>query len=937
MNATSAAAQNATQLGTTALQEMAQDRIERAAFAEAVPFLSELDRRLRESTDSTAVRAREGILFYLGLGKLQQANLPGAAHTLGEFVTAYPDAPNAVIAQMYRGDAFYYQGRLADARALYEELRARYDPTRLDVAPRAAYWEHYADCVYAERDWDAGVEVFTAMKAAATQLFDRNTADEKRAKAGSYLLQAAMAQNDFEAALAALPDLSGQSGQARYDLALNLALMRGGDELYAAARHGEALYFYELVLPPATLQDFWTAEIERGEAEKARIAGIDWFAERTNQVESDLAQAKARLEQLGVVGASSEPVEEEHRAVSDYTGALHFRIARCYLARGRTHEAYWAFARLENTSRKEVSSASDSFLEEAVYGQVKMAAACGRDDRVRSAARRYLRTETFTRFIGDVGYELLQTEVREGNLLAVRELAEAFMARVRLDPNLQEAPKLIYLVGSTLMEQEDRIGLRERFEPMLAEYPDRGFSDGLAYWLGLVEVLDGNYPSALAHFETIMRDYPNGGYTEDAHYREGVCWYGLLKYGRARQKLDGFLQDYPESRLASEAYALLGDLAAAEGRTEAAINAYAAAQDAGALLNPPNMGYINHAVFQAGELFAAAARWPEMAEWFESYLRRWGSEGRAGDAIYQLGRAQVQLDRSDAMLDVWIEAILRFGNDPADTGPDLMLAEFPEHYTAVRGTSPEEVLRNALAIATSQRQTTLMLRLGAALRSIGVADAKLPRVTINNLDDASGAVLVQAAHAERARDPALALAAAERALARSPFAPFAAEAWRLVAEMRTTAGDRVAAIEAWRSLVENFPTSPHAVEARLREGDLQRERGAYADAIAAYREVLKVRQWRGSAWAEANYKVGLTHFESGDFQAAFGFCQRVYVLYGGVAQWAASAYLTSGLALEQLNRPDDAVATYRELIAQDRLQTQPAVAEAAQRLEALGI
>src|SRR5690606_4027695 len=113
----------------------------------------------------------------------------------------------------------------------------------------------------------------------------------------------------------------------------------------------------------------------------------------------------------------------------------------------------------------------------------------------------------------------------------------------------------------------------------------------------------------------------------------------------------------PASRVASEAQALLGDIAAAEGRVDAALNAYAEAQASGALLDPPNMAYIDHAVFSAGRLLAAEGRWAEMAETFEGYLRSWGRGGRAGDAIYELGRAQVGLGRTAAMLETWIQAI----------------------------------------------------------------------------------------------------------------------------------------------------------------------------------------------------------------------------------------------------------------------------------------
>jgi tetratricopeptide (TPR) repeat protein len=148
--------------------------------------------------------------------------------------------------------------------------------------------------------------------------------------------------------------------------------------------------------------------------------------------------------------------------------------------------------------------------------------------------------------------------------------------------------------------------------------------------------------------------------------------------------------------------------------------------------------------------------------------------------------------------------------------------------------------------------------------------------------------------------------------------------------------NRREAIAAWQQLATRFPDSNQATAAWLNQGDLQRQRGAPDAAIAAYREVLKVREWRGVPWAEANYKIGLAHYEAGDYTAAFGFCQRVYVLYRGVAEWAAQAYLTSGLALEKLNRPMDAIATYRELLADTRLADEPATAEAAERLRQLG-
>ena len=123
--------------------------------------------------------------------------------------------------------------------------------------------------------------------------------------------------------------------------------------------------------------------------------------------------------------------------------------------------------------------------------------------------------------------------------------------------------------------------------------------------------------------------------------------------------------------------------------------------------------------------------------------------------------------------------------------------------------------------------------------------------------------------------------------------------------------------------------------ARLREGDLLRRLKDFDAAIAAYRAVLQTRQWRGPAWAEANFKIGLAHLEAGEFKEAFGFSQRVYVLYGSIAEWAAPAYLQSGLALEGLGRREDARATYRELLAHESLRDTSAAREAELRLATL--
>ena len=185
-------------MGTSRLQATASQYVERAAYAAAVPYLAELNRRLWESEDATAVRARENVLYFLGLGRLQSAELPLAAATFAEFVSLYPDSANVTRARFYGADCFYYQGRPGDARSLYAEVVSGGGMMGLGGAERLALWERYADCLYVERDWENADAVFAGFAEALDATVADSGHEEKRGKAASYRLQSAMAQNQFE-------------------------------------------------------------------------------------------------------------------------------------------------------------------------------------------------------------------------------------------------------------------------------------------------------------------------------------------------------------------------------------------------------------------------------------------------------------------------------------------------------------------------------------------------------------------------------------------------------------------------------------------------------------------------------------------------------------------------------------------------------------------
>lgn len=916
-------AQDMAMLTTSQLQQQAQHAVERQQFEAAVPALAELERRFGGSTDPAIVQARESILYFLGLGRLQAGEFAAAAGHFREFAERYPTARSVPTARLLAADCAFYQSQFAEARESYDALRR--DPAALgalDATQVLGLFERLSDCCFAAKAWTDGDEIFRTFADLARRHVERTVAAEKIAKAESYRLQAAIGRDDLEAALTVLPRLAGGAGASRYDLALNLALVRGGDAWYERGAHAEALHFYEQVLRPDELRHYWETTIRQLEQQQLAVAGVTFLAGRRQELEQGLA--KARQHQAQLTQAMADPQ-------ADYTGALFFRIARCYLARERTFEAYWAFTRL----RERASGEDGNGLEEALYGQVVAAAACGQADRTRQVAQDYLADRERIRFLGEVVQELAHSELRAGRAEELEPLWRDLVQRLRVEPELSAAPRVLFALGSTLLAQGAVATATELLEPLREQAEKVSWGDAVHYWLGLAAIFTGRFAAAAEDFEAARRLSPEGPYAEDAAFRLGVCAFGQLEYADARTRLEAFARDYPESRLLSEAHALLGDLAAADGRVEDALIAYRAAEAAGAALDPPHVSYITHAVFQGSRLLAANSRWNEVVSWLRNYIDRWGASGKLSEALLEIGRAQDALGQHEQAVEGWFEAILRFGNDPADQGADLMLAEYLDKYQALHEQAPVERLQAAYDQACARGERALAWRLWSARLDVAPETFKARELTLTDFPDASAAVLV--AHARRiaATDLAGALAAVDAALSRAPGETVLEDALHLAGELRAAEGDVEGALSSYRRAADEFPASRRAAVARLREGDLLRQRGEFDAAIAAYRTVLQTRQWRGPAWAEANFKTGLAHLESGQTKEAFAFWQRVYVLYGSMAEWAAPAYLQSGRALESLGRPEDAVATYRELLAQAHLSQTPSAREAAERLVAL--
>jgi tetratricopeptide (TPR) repeat protein len=82
--------------------------------------------------------------------------------------------------------------------------------------------------------------------------------------------------------------------------------------------------------------------------------------------------------------------------------------------------------------------------------------------------------------------------------------------------------------------------------------------------------------------------------------------------------------------------------------------------------------------------------------------------------------------------------------------------------------------------------------------------------------------------------------------------------------------------------------------------------------------------------------MGDIALKQNDLPTAIANYQRVYVAYQRYLPWVAKAYINSGDCFERLGKLPEAVKTYQEMLANEKLAAFPEADVARKRLEVLG-
>ncbi len=108
------------------------------------------------------------------------------------------------------------------------------------------------------------------------------------------------------------------------------------------------------------------------------------------------------------------------------------------------------------------------------------------------------------------------------------------------------------------------------------------------------------------------------------------------------------------------------------------------------------------------------------------------------------------------------------------------------------------------------------------------------------------------------------------------------------------------------------------------------------EAKKVFEQVASVREWRGESTAYSVYSLGEIEEKKQHWAEANAYYQRVYVGYQKFLPWVAKAYIRSGECFEKLNKQQEAMNTYRELLRNEKLANFTEVQTAREKLQALG-
>ncbi|MAW40522.1 MAG: hypothetical protein CMF27_06350 [Kiritimatiellaceae bacterium] len=875
---------------TSRLLSVCRELLRNEQHAAAVPFLEEVVFRLEDDSEKKAQQTLAFSIFQLADCSMKLGEYERAAEGFRRFADLFDLDPQRNDARLLAAECFSLVGLWAEAEA---EAASVLDDVPLEDEMERSVLRLFAEACFEQKKWVDSIEPLR-------KLFRFSQSDEDRSRASVMLVTSYARLNQFAELFRFLPYCNQLS---RHELALNVALLEAGDYQYHQAAFSEALLLYREVVS--------LEEIKAYQWNRLNFLEQQIVAFRPGMGRSLAAHQEARLEIEKKVAAQRVRIDQVEQFIN-YDVELLLRMGQASHQLKRHWLTYTLYqALMERYPASEVADQAHyaSFtvlLDEAEWLLAKQ------------EGYAYLHERSEGLFWDDAALNLLQLHMQEEQWDAALTLGLQ-VREERLD--YPYADQLGYVLGYIYFKQFNFVSALHHFSEVLDRYPTSSLREMVSFWKGLTHLYLTQFDEAMVSFRSFLSepDFVNAVLREEALYRLGMSQYGATQYEASEQTFLDFVEQYPDGRLASEAFAMLGDLRAAEGSLEEGIVWYGRA-----LNSAEGLDQYNYPFFQRARVWKLQDAHEIIVENMQAYMEDWKEQADFARAVSMSMDALEAMNDYPKALSCLLDRLEEFGGDPELAGVDRLQERLIADYKKASLLAYQDVILEWVSERLEQIETeseVLALRYHTVMAALQNVEAREPHL----------AVLLQE-RAVKLAGPLGLSRIAEYALEKERYElVLLAEQQILNRDDRSLSGleVRVAALDARMGLQDYEDINSLSAEileqygygvqltgvARVRAGDALRFQGRYEEAISLYEEVLATREWRGGLTPEVLFWMGSCRMALGQWAEAFAYYQRIYVLYGGYPAWVAKAYIESMNCLEALGgREEELMQTCREMI-----------------------
>ena len=956
-------AQDASQLGFSDLQAQANSLVEQGQLEQAMPLLEELISRV-EATDNSDIKL-DFPIFLVGTAHIQRfvgsgnaGELNSALEWYDKLQKDYPNSPKVKDALLKKVDILRILKREDDAVTLMKQLLDGTYSIRLNLTQESKLLKDLTQIHYNKGDWKNGLPIFA-------KLMNTSRDFEDKAWAAAASFEAYVAEKRLDDAMALLPILARES-EVRYLPRLNVALLKTSDTMVAQARLSDAAILLNLIKTTDIMIEHNEATVAAKQAKIKFNQDMGRSEEATERLKQEVKGLEATLAQL--------------RKLPTLRNELLVRRARNYTKTARRYEAFWMFFDLMTENPK------DPQVEFYTYATFSNALQLKKTETAMTVGRAYRSQFPNGDFYSDITIALVSTLKDSGDTTEYVQIAKDFLDTHPLDT---VASNLLALWAGHYMEAGNFEVVIQQTGKWLKQHNQPIFEDGLYYWRGLSQLQTGAYDEATQSFSNLLKKYPTSIYAEDGLLRKGASQFYAQKFEEARDTLYAYTKKYPRGDALDQAYYFLGEVENLAGDFELALKHFKHADEITSLQD------IHDGVaFSMGTIYEMLERYEEMASHFKAYTERFGEDGRLTDAIFELGRAYEFLRKPTLMLALYREYIEKFANDTENAGVDTLIEGYAEKYNTNQATllktvefldaldndiefrtkivtdrgylfeyfyvnsdldqtlynrlrnnpqfggwliedltpikaitdiyrkqladypseTPVDFFRDRLAHAKASKQPVAEARMLMGLYRSDVEVAPSRTYDSAFLAQVTPRVILYIADYSRADRLNFSVEAWNTVLTEYPTDDAAIVAFMRLADVSEQRNNLSEALNYLKSIETQFPGTPQLPAVILRQGELLSAMGQGDKARDRYQYILRVPDWRGIIHARALFQTGEAYMAENKYAEAHGFFERTYLGYSNISDWCARAYLADAEALLALGQKADAASVLAEAV-----------------------